>query len=355
GSSFTPAQFWEYVLEPIKTKIMADDKSLVLLDKYEKCKNERFSNFALESLFKAIRQANLCFVLMIDEFDALVDHQVLNSTEFFGGLRSISSRSGGSMALIIASRQPIHALNTKTQAINPASSPFFNIFKEITLRGFPENDISLLLERAGSVFSSFDHQAIRAVAGRHPYLLQVAASALWEAYEDGIITSYARWTYMSNSIYQEQRSHFLDAWQTWSPATRKAFTTIALCSTEKLLKERTFLLQPFISDLRDVAPEIGDLEAVDLIVKDDKILGGWRIEPQVMTWWLADELVRIVRSDRPFDQWLQAQEMDNCLTSQEKENLTKFTRSVADILQQGITKFIDAFAEGIGKGLTSVP
>ena len=115
---------------------------------------------------------------MIDEFDALINHQRLNSTEFFGGLRSISSRSNGALAIVIASRQSIHSLNTKTQTINPASSPFFNIFKEFTLGGFPIPDVSLLLERARDIFSANDRLAIRSVAGCHPYLLQVAASAL---------------------------------------------------------------------------------------------------------------------------------------------------------------------------------
>lgn len=355
GSTFTSAQFWEYALEPFKVQIEeSHTDNFLLLERYSKCKGANFSNFSLESLFKELKKTDLCFVLMIDEFDALTHHPVLNSTEFFGGLRSLSSRSNGSIALIIASRQSVHILNTQTQSINPASSPFFNIFKEFTLGGFPETDTSLLLKRAGKVFSRNDCQAIRLIAGRHPYLLQTAASTLWEAYEeDNLSTDYMRWTYMSNSVYREHSSHFLDTWQTWSPATKKAFTTIALCGTEKLLVERTFLLQPFISGLKDVDPEIRDLEAIGLIAVDKSIRGGWRIESQVMTWWLADELVRTLRSDRPFEQWLQAQEMDNYLTSQEKENLVQLTSSIAIFLQKGVTKFIETFAEGIGKGLAS--
>lgn len=354
GSTFTSAQFWEYALAPLREQIEESyPDNLSLLEKYLKCKDARFSNFSLESLFKELKKVDFRFVLMIDEFDALIHHQVLNSIEFFGGLRSLSSRSYGSMVLIIASRQSVHILNTQTQSINPASSPFFNIFKEFTLGGFPEADVSLLLERAGKIFSHNDHQAIRSIAGRHPYLLQTAASNLWEAYEeDNLLTEYTRWTYMSNNVYREHSSHFLDTWKTWSPATKKAFTTIALCGTEKLLKERTFLLQPFISGLKDVDPEIKDLEAIGLIAVDESIRGGWCIESQVMVWWLADELVRTVRSEKPFEQWLQAQELDNCLTSQEKNNLVQLTSSMAIFLQKGITKFIETFAEGIGKGLT---
>ncbi|MFN8458568.1 MAG: hypothetical protein U0401_28595 [Anaerolineae bacterium] len=34
--------------------------------------------------------------------------------------------------------------------------------------------------------------------------------------------------------------------------------------------------------------------------------GGWRIGPQAMLWWLADELARAVRPDIPFEEWLRA-------------------------------------------------
>jgi hypothetical protein len=351
GSASTPAQFWEHALAPLKNEIEESRAGSLMMESYVKCKSDDFSNFSLESLFKDLKTADFCFVLMIDEFDALIHHQVLNSIEFFGGLRSLSSRSNGAMALVIASRQSVHILNTQTQSINPASSPFFNIFKEFTLGSFPDEDISLLFARADNIFSLNDCLAIRSIAGRHPYLLQAAASALWEAYEDNLPTGKMRWTYMSNSVYREQHSHFLDTWQTWSSATKKAFTTIALCCTEELLVERTFLLQPFILGLKDVNPEIKDLAEIGLISTDENILGGWSIESKVMIWWLADELIRTVRADIPFEQWLQAQELDNCLTRQEKENLVKFTYSIATFLQKGVTRFIETFAEGIGKGL----
>ena len=351
GSQFTPLQFWRYVLEPIKLVMEESSQGDLLSARYAQCVSEQFSNFSLELLFKELSNVGYRFVLMIDEFDALINHQRLNSIEFFGGLRSLSSRSNGAMAIVIASRQSIHSLNTKTQSINPASSPFFNIFKEFTLGSFPASDVSLLLARAGNVFSANDHLVIRSVAGCHPYLLQVAASALWEAYEDDLETEYIRWTYMCNSIYREQHSHFLDTWQSWSPATKKAFTTISLCETEKLLTDRVFLLEPFVMGLRDIGPEIRDLEAVGLVARDESVRGGWCIESKVMTWWLADELVRTVRSDQSFDKWLQAQEMDNYLTRQEKESLIQCARSVATFLQEGATKFVEIFAEGLGKGL----
>ncbi|MEO0770722.1 MAG: AAA-like domain-containing protein, partial [Cyanobacteria bacterium J06649_4] len=350
GIGFTQAQFWEQVLRPLLFKIEASNAYARVRTQYENCRAANFSNFSLETLFRSLRRENLCFVLLIDEFDSLVNHQVLNCMEFFGGLRSFASRSDGALVLVIASRQSIHELNTQTQSINPASSPFFNIFKEFSLGSFSETDTKLLLQRAGDVFSEDDRQAIRLIAGRHPYLLQVAGSALWEAYEENLVED-ARWSSMINSIYREQRSHFLDTWRIWSPAMKKAFTTIALCETEELLEGRTFLLEPFASSLNDMGPELRDLEAVGLIALNSESYAGWHIESKAMTWWLADELIKTIRSDQPFVNWLQAQEMESCLTNQEKENLVRLVSSVSTPLQQGAAKLIEAFSEGLGKGL----
>lgn len=353
SSEFSRENFWEYALKPIHGAIVGSNSSSAerILHEYRVCQENKFNNFALESFFEVLKQENLRFILMIDEFDSLVNHKELNSVEFFGGLRSLSSRSGGAMALVIASRQSIHTLNTQTQHLNPTSSPFFNIFKEICLGGFPEKDIVVLLRRAKDIFSPSDNNAIRTLAGRHPYLLQVAGSALWEAYEDRLDNKHARWTYMGNTVYREQRGHFLDTWRLWSSATRKAFTTIALCNVEIIVPQRTFLLEPFVKGLRDLGPEIKDLEEIGLVIKNTSLQGGWAIESQVMIWWLADELVKVVREDKPFEQWLQAQELDNLLTRKEKESLAHFAISVANWLQQGATKFIETFAEGIGKSI----
>jgi len=349
---FTAAQFWERVLLPVKTRLVDPVAETALAQQYGICQENEFGTFTLETLFRQLQAADWRFVLLMDEFDGLLHHEVLNSVEFFGGLRSLASRSGGSLALVIASRQPIHLLNHQTQSLNSTGSPFFNIFAEVTLGPFPHKDVEALLALAGQRFTARDKRAVSAIAGRHPYLLQVAATALWDAYEEDLATPQERWAWACDRIYQEGKNHFKDTWRVWSPATRKAFTTVGLCCTAQLLPERSFLLDAFVKGLIDLGPELKDLAAVGAIAADDTIDGGWRVEPQVMLWWLADELIQVVRDDKPFDQWLQAQELEHLLTRQERDSLTQFVRGAAEILQQGASKLVEAFAAGLGKRLT---
>ena len=343
SQEFTPTQFWQQALVPVKTQLIDPNPDTPVSKQYQICQDNHFGTFTLETFFRVLKQSEWRFVLLIDEFDALIHHQVLNSVEFFGGLRSLASRSGGSLALVIASRQPIHILNSETQYLNTTGSPFFNIFAEVTLGAFPEKDIDSLLARGGERFSPQDKLVIKRLAGGHPYLLQVAASALWDAYEDELPTPKERWTYASDRIYREQDWHFADTWQVWSPETRKAFTSVALCSKVQILPEHTFSLKAFIQDLKDLTPELKDLAESGFITKDETIECGWRIEPQIMVWWLADELVRAIRQDeqdKPFEKWLQAQEMENWLTRQQRDTLAGFAQKVGEFLGAGRRNFL---------------
>ena len=347
--AFTPEKFWEQALSPVEEQLLAAAPDSPLDKQYDICKSNQFGTFTLETFFRVLKQADYCLVLLIDEFDALIHHQVLNSVEFFGGLRSLASRSGGSFALVIASRQPIHKLNAETQYMNTTGSPFFNIFSEVTLGRFPKEDVTTLLRRGDEYFSPHDRLAISHIAGGHPYLLQVAAAALWEAYEDRVPTPKERWVQMGNQVYREQDWHFADTWQVWTPAIRKAFTSVALCNNKQMLPKRTMAIKPFQKELKNFAPELRDLAETGFITRDTQVEEGWRIEPQVMTWWLTDELIRALRQgtgDKPFDQWLKAQEMDNWLTRQERETLAGFAQQSSNILLQGVSKLIEAFAEG---------
>jgi hypothetical protein len=349
---FTPFQFWEQALTTVKARLVDPEpvQDSPIAVQYHICYDNHFGTFTLETLFRLLKENGWWLVLLLDEFDTLLHHPLLNCAEFFGGLRSLASRSGA-LVLVVASRLPLSALNAKTQELNPSGSPYFNIFAEIALGPFPERDVATLLNRAGDCFTPEDRRAIRVAAGKHPYLLQVAASAMWDAWEEGIGDVGERRRYIGQRLYREHRLHFADTWRIWSPSMRKAFTSVALAHTARLLPERGFLTDAFIEDLRDWAPELDDLEATGLLARDKQVRGGWRVVPQVMLWWLADELVRAVRADTPFEHWLRAQELDGLLTRKELEQLREVVRGAVQVLRQGATTLVEAFAKGVGAGL----
>lgn len=351
-SVFTPVEFWVQALAPLREQIVNPEPASRIAQQYHLCRDNHFGTFTLEILFTFLKQAGWRLVLLIDEFDSLLNHPVLNSAEFYGGLRSLSSRSEGALALVIGSRLRLSELNKRTQEFNPTGSPFFNTFAEIMLGAFSERDVAALIAKGNDYFTPQDRQAIRTVAGGHPYLLQVAASAMWDAWEEGIEQASDRRRYVGQRLYQEQKMHFVDTWRVWLPAMRKAFTAVALTHTAQLLPERQFLTQPFIEQMRDWGPELGDLEMYGLLTRDAQVPGGWRVGSQAMLWWLADELVRNVRDDETsFEDWLRAQELDGPLTRRERDQLSQVVHGAVQALRQGAFTLVEAFAKGMGESL----
>ena len=75
------------------------------------------------------------------------------------------------------------------------------------------------------------------------------------------------------------------------------------------------------------------------------------MRPAAFLWWLADELVRTVRRETPFEEWLRAQEWEGLLTRGEKQQLDKGVRAIVGLLKDGVATFIEAAAKGAGEAM----
>jgi hypothetical protein len=350
GSKFTPVQFWEYALQPLEEQIT--DPLSPLAKAYRTCRKNDFGAFVLERLLAQMREAELRLVLLLDEFDALLYHKVLNSTEFFGGLRSLASRGRGAMALVVASRQPLTKLNSATQDLSRTGSPYFNFLDEITLGPLTNKDVTALLNRAGDRFTVDDRRYLAKIAGGHPYLLQAAASELWGAYAEGVDDTGEHWQRTGRGLYDNVAMILEDTWRLWPAATRKAFTAVALADLAGMLGERVFFEMPLIRDARrDCGPELRTLRKQGFVTEDEEAPAGHRVRPQAFLWWLTDEMVRTVRDDTPFEEWLRQQEMGIVLTRGEREQLGEAVRAIVGMLQDGAATLIEAAAKGAGKAV----
>jgi ABC-type iron transport system FetAB ATPase subunit len=127
GSEFDQAQFWSGALETFQDHINTGDIAPSLSEAYQIAQQNQFGNYVLEKLIAEIKKANLRLVLTLDGFDALLHHKVLNSTEFFGGIRQGASLSKGALALLITGNTPLTQLNQQTQHFNRTGSPYFNL------------------------------------------------------------------------------------------------------------------------------------------------------------------------------------------------------------------------------------
>lgn len=347
GSKFTQNQFWEEALSPIREAMIDMPGFQDLTSKYWTSESNGFGNFTLQHVFRQLQVDGWRLVILLDEFDLLLHHQVLNSTEFFGGLRMLASTQRGALVLVIASSLPLADMNKLSQGLNPSGSPFFNTFAELVLCSFPENDVKQLLSRGDSKFATQDIRSIRQLAGGHPFLLQAAAAAMWEAHEDNIEGSTERRRVVGQRLYHEYKHFFSSLWTHWTPEMKQAFTVVGLAQADMKLHDRQFNLEEFAEDLKNWNPELCEMENCGLLVRDASISIGWRVTQEVMVWWLATELQRAIRSDSDFAQWLRNQEMDGRWTKSQKDQVSNIVKG----LGQGASKLIEVFVMAFGAGL----
>ena len=343
SKTFNQPAFWAHVLEPLAVYFTTGE----LRTLYETSRDNDFGAFTLMRLFAALDDAGLTIVVMLDEFDALLSHPILNSAEFYGSLRSLSSRFS-SLALIIATRRSLNQLNVQTQEINPHSSPYFNVFTELRLGPLPKRDVATLLSHAGRRFTPKDRQFITLVSGRHPYLLQLTADIMWEAAMEGVDDS-KRYQQVAEELQLQSEGHFADTWRSWSNAERKVVMAVSLAQMTTLAEDHYFDWSNLIEDITDYSPEIRGLEKSGTIaeVKPEK----WQVTQRALLWWLADEIKRQVRDEASLEAWLESQELTGVLTQQEKRDMMQILGKLGDFMGHGATTMIEAFAKGVGEGL----
>ncbi len=348
GGQFTPAQFWERALLPVYESLVLPHPQTPVAQQYALCQENGFGTFTLEVFFRRLHEADRRLVLLLDEFDLFLHHPVLNSAEFYGGLRSLASRCA-SLSLVIASRLSLTRLNGETLVFNPTGSPYFNTFTEITLADLPRADVDTLLRRAED-FIPADKDAIRRLAGGHPFLLQAAGEAMWDARTEGIHDSEKRRAFVGERLYREQRQHFADTWRNWSPEARQLFTAVGLANLRNQLPGYTFHLDNLLAGLVSWGPELGEMEHSGLLERSTEIPGGWKITRQIMLWWLADELVRAMRSDSAFSQWLHSEQLEGRWTKGQREDVAEAARGLGRVVRD----LMQAFAMGAGAGAANV-
>lgn len=358
-AAFSQAQFWQLALTPIQENLAVINAPAVTAA-YETCKSEGFGVFGLEKLFTCLRDAGWRLVLLLDEFDNLLDHPVLNKSEFYGGLRSLASRSE-SLTLVTASRQPLEKLNESTREYSRLGSPYFNFMVQISLGAFSEKDAHALLMRGGHYFDKPDRDYLAYIAGGNPSLLQAGAYALWEAYEEGEPERLTRWEITARELLDSARPLLADTWRVWTPETRKAVTIIALDTLPRLVAGKEFDIDSLLDSFNSYVPEIDELKKRGFLAVDPAAGAGGnsrtgcRLQAQVMLWWLAAELIRVTRPQEGenLGEWLRKQEWDGIIKGEEKTQLKKALASLGGLLKTGVEAFIKASAEGFAKGLTT--
>jgi hypothetical protein len=222
--STTPVRLWKRLLAKMAPHCQdAEVKQLIK----ELREAEQIDNFALADLFDAIDAAGQHLVLLLDEFENVTKNENFD-VGFFYGLRSLAIQYN--LSLVTSSSQELIEL-THSEAIR--SSPFFNIFANINVGLFSEEEsrqlIDAYLAKTSIQFSPASVDTILDVAGTYPFFLQVAGHFLFRAYQKGLGTA-EQVEYLLSRFDPEAAPHFDHYWQLANAHEHIVLITLALLS-----------------------------------------------------------------------------------------------------------------------------
>lgn len=152
-----------------------------LLDQVERLLDVGSLRFTtIRRLLRRVRDAGLDLVLCLDEFEGLARNPNFEP-DFYGELRSLAGELG--IVYLTASKRGLYELTYHHSGT--LSSPFFNIFSEMTLGLIPEDEARGLLanlsqQGQGSGFCEEEVDLALELAGPHPFFLQIAGFHLYE-------------------------------------------------------------------------------------------------------------------------------------------------------------------------------
>jgi hypothetical protein len=129
---------------------------------------------ALSFFLRSLEKEKAFAVMLIDEFECAARNPNFD-THFFDYLRACAQQNR--LAYILASQHDLKDLWNAELVHSPYSSPFFNYFQTITLRGFEEGEIKEYLTQASieNRFADSELEDILYIGGNNPFLLNVAA------------------------------------------------------------------------------------------------------------------------------------------------------------------------------------
>ena len=206
GESTTPLQLWLRLLRTIRRQVQDPDPEIngIIADMRS---SGQVDNYMLADFFDLLSDMDLHVVLLLDEFETITYNQNFGP-DFFGVLRSLAIHHN--LALVTSSRQELVDLCHSTKV---RSSPFFNIFANINLRGLTLVETEQFVENAASgtgvTFTEQEKKAVIDLSGYHPFFTQVAGHFMWDACSEGVPEA-RRVTYMQEHFCAESDPHFSD-------------------------------------------------------------------------------------------------------------------------------------------------
>ena len=246
--AYTPTDFWAEALDAA-AETFADPAAQ---RRIEAARAGGYDSSRLRRVFEHLAQSEQRAVLLVDEFDVLLYHPNFNTSDFFGTLRSLAIHTGG-LSLVTFSRLSVAEMNRRTHALSQHGSPFFNNLIEVRLLPLQPAEIDALIDQAllgtGVAFPPDDRAYLARTSGRHPFLVQIACAALFDA-ATAVGNPAARRVSVERQMQMQAASHFEDVWRHLAPDARRVMGHLAYAESAGAQPPNTPALASFDEDLR---------------------------------------------------------------------------------------------------------
>jgi len=211
ASDMSQSDFWNYVINFIAETLK---ESL-----YEEATG---SWWKLDRYFRSLDATGKRFVLVIDGAGWLLDNQKLG-IPFWGGLRSLMAHHRA-LGLIMFSRLRSSQIQEQIEKGQHMGSPMMNFALEIALAPFSYGETMQLIQNYTgeneNLFTPKDKRIVWQLSGGYPFLVQLAASVIWEARANGQSIAKDSYRYLKDVMLEIAHPHFWDVWHHLSPTAQ---------------------------------------------------------------------------------------------------------------------------------------
>ena len=233
--------FWVEVLEALAARLPpSSGDALAAVRRAADYGEVRFMN--VRRLLRRVRDAGLDVVLCLDEFESLARNAHFEP-DFYGELRSLAGELG--LVYLTASKRSLYELTY--QHSDTLSSPFFNIFSELSLGLMNEDEARGLLvgfsSQGGTAFCDDEIAFALSLAGTHPFFLQIAGFHLYDTPGCGKPRAVEGYQQIRKRFLAEAEDHYRYLWSQLSNTQQLALAHLSQASEPvvRLLKQKALV------------------------------------------------------------------------------------------------------------------
>jgi len=233
--------FWVEVLEALAARLPPSAGDVLAAVRRAADSGEvRFLN--VRRLLRRVRDAGLDVVLCLDEFESLARNARFEP-DFYGELRSLAGELG--LIYLTASKRSLYELTYEHS--DTLSSPFFNIFSELSLGLMDEDEAHGLLanfsSQSGIAFCDDEIAFALSLAGTHPFFLQIAGFHLYDTPGCGKPRATEGYQQIRKRFLAEAEDHYRYLWSQLPSTQQLALAQLSQASEPvvRLLKQKALV------------------------------------------------------------------------------------------------------------------